>query len=345
MVRGILTGIFCLFQLVGDWLGFWIGYGTQLHVSRTSDAQWIMPLAIQILPVILFALSMYFLPDTPRSLAYRGKRDDAQRVLGHIRGLDIAHPYAMCELQDMDSQLELDSERPSSLALAFKVSSHRRRLLVAIGLMIAQSLSGYSSIFSPIQKFFFQHYHSTYELVMYTAVLTGALQIVFSLCFTLFMIDRLGRRRSLLWMIPLQAFCLLLVGILSAAAQNVEWPTIESVSYAVLAFAYSCICIFQLGLGPVPIIYISEIPITQLRALTVGIAVAMQWLFIMGLNRALPYMLFYVGRHGDGKFWRNFLAINRRLTEPSRIWNSFHFWGLFRSSIRVCVVLRARNQR
>ncbi|KAK5051511.1 hypothetical protein LTR84_003163 [Exophiala bonariae] len=299
-IRGILIGIFCLFQLVGDWLGFWIGYGTQLHVSRTSDAQWIMPLAIQILPVILFALSMYFLPDTPRSLAYRGNEDDARTVLGDIRGLEPGHSYTKSELQDIHLQLGVDTERTSSFALAFKNSSHRRRLIVGIGLMIAQSMSGFYSIFSPIQRFFFRNYRSTYETVMYTTVLTGALQIVFSLGFMLFMIDRLGRRRSLLWTIPLQTFCLFLVGILGAATRNVEWPAIEGVSYGALAFAYCCICIFQLGLGPVPIIYISEIPTTQLRALTVGIAVAVQWLFSMALSRALPYMLFYVGRDGNG---------------------------------------------
>jgi hypothetical protein len=172
--------------------------------------------------------------------------------------------------------------------------------MIAIGLMIAQSMSGYPSVFYPVITFFMRTAYSPFEKQMYTTVLNGALEIVFGIIFIFFMVDRVGRRGSLLWTIPLQTICLFVVGTLSAVADSVDWRVAKYISYVELAFAYLCDCIFQLGLGPVPVVYTAEISSTQLRPLTVGLAVAVQWLFLMGLSRALPYMLFYIGRSGNG---------------------------------------------
>ena len=298
-IKGLLVSTFYLFEVVGSWLAFWISYGTRQHVSSTSDAQWIIPLAIQTHPVFIFAFSLYGLPDTPRSLVHRGKTDVAHMVLERTSGLDHEHSYVTNELARIQSQIHVNSRRMPSRKLAFKVLTSRRRLLIAIGLMIAQGMSGYYSVFYAAIIFFMRNGYSGFEIQMYTNVLNGALEIVSSIIFTLFMIDRLGRRRSLLWTIPVQAICLLAVGTLSAVADIVDWPAAKYVSYAVFGFAYLCDCFFRLGLGPVPVIYIAEISSTQLKAFTVGIAVAVQWLLLAGLSRALPYMLFYIGRSGN----------------------------------------------
>lgn len=301
-IRGLLVSTFHLFQVVGSWLGFWISYGTHLYVASDSDAQWVMPIAMQLFPAVLFAFSIYALSDTARSLLHRGKRDDAHRVLAGTLGLDREHSYIMAELDSITSEIDIHSPPTSTFGRAFKVPFNRRRLVIAIGLIIAQSMSGYYSVFSHARLFLMRTTQGGFKLQLYTSILNGILMITFSIIFTFFVIDRLGRRRSLLWTIPIQAICLFAVGILSAIEESMTSPTYESISYAEVVFAYLCNCIFQLGLGPVPMVYLAEIPGTQLRALTVGVAVAVQWLFLMGLSRALGHMLYYISFLGNGEF-------------------------------------------
>jgi len=300
-IRGVLVSTFYLFQVVGNWLGFWIWYGTYLHIDRNSDAQWIMPVAMQLLPAVPFALSIYTLSDTPHSLVHRGKRDEAHKVLAGNLGLDDDHSYVMTELQKITSEINVHSPPTTVFGRAFKVPANCRRLAIGIGLIIAQSMSGYYSVFSHARLFLLQVTGGGFDFTFYTGILNGLLSIIFSIMFTLFMIDRLGRRRLLLWTIPMQAICLFAVGTFSAVEQNISLSASRTVSYVEVVFAYLCTFIFQLGLGPVPMVYIAEIPGTQQRALTVSLAVAVQWLFLMGLSRALGPMMYYIGFPGNGE--------------------------------------------
>lgn len=259
------------------------------------------------LPAIIFIVAIALFPDTARYLATRGNREKARDSLSHVRGLDREHIYIKSEMNGISSQIEAAPRGTSTINQLFKNPSNRRRLFLAAGLMVAQSMSVYYSISYDQSRHFLATARSGYETTMYTSVLNGALEIVSCIMFTLFVIDSCGRRKSLLCTIAVQMICLFAVGTLSAVWHNIVYPAAEKVFDVELVFIYLCNCVFQFGLGPVPIIYAVEIPTTQMRAMTMGLAVALQWLFTMGLDRALPYMLLYVGQTGSGELFAVFV--------------------------------------
>ena len=67
-IRGTITALQQFMLGIGSFVAGWIGYGTFIHL--TSQAQWRLPLGLQMVPaVILAALIMQF-PESPRVSSY-----------------------------------------------------------------------------------------------------------------------------------------------------------------------------------------------------------------------------------------------------------------------------------
>lgn len=67
-VRGRLIGIFEIASQGGGMLGFWINYACDRTIDVNSQAQWIIPLAIQLIPGLLLLLGVAWCPESPRTL-------------------------------------------------------------------------------------------------------------------------------------------------------------------------------------------------------------------------------------------------------------------------------------
>lgn len=65
-----------------------------------------------------------------------------------------------------------------------------------------------------------------------------------------------------------------------------------------LSCIYLFTAVYQFGWGPVPWIYISEIPTVRLRSLSVAIGATTQWLFNFVIARSSPSMLATLGKEG-----------------------------------------------
>src|SRR5262245_14717730 len=87
-------------------LGFWINYGTDAHISVNSEAQWIVPLALQLVPGVLLFLGILWCPESPRWLAREDDFDGAERILCKIRGLARDHQYVRREMTEIRTQVE-----------------------------------------------------------------------------------------------------------------------------------------------------------------------------------------------------------------------------------------------
>lgn len=297
-IRGILVSTYVVLNMFGSWLGIWIIYGNNLHTPM-GDEHWTVPLAVQTAPIILFMVAMFFCSDTPRSLVLRGRAHRAHPVLARTRNLDPSDGYVRDELSAIHARA---STPHRGILTIFRVQPYRNRLLIATGLSIFEVLSGESSLTNRISFIFF--YFSRFSVTkrdMLAVVLPSGLVFLSATLFTLFVVDGFGgRRKSLLWTIPVQIACLCIIGTLAALAAN--GVGIQIVHKVELAFLYLCTCVNMFGLGIVPTVYVAEIPDTEMRMATAGIAGAIKWLFYMGLYRALPYMIAYIGQNGFGKF-------------------------------------------
>lgn len=143
----------------------------------------------------------------------------------------------------------------------------------------------------------------------------GIVKCVSCAIFLLFLADTLGRRRSLLWTAIGQGCCMLFIGLYIRIKPPVPGEPVPPVGYVALVCIFLFAAFFQFGWGPVwyveflrfilrnisfanipkSWIYASEIPAARLRALTVALAAATQWLFNFVVARSVPVMLVTVG--------------------------------------------------
>lgn len=92
-VRGALVALQQLAITFGIMISYWIGYGTNF-IGGTgdgqSDAAWLIPICIQLLPsTTLAAGMMLFMPQSPRHLMNRGREQECLETLARLRSATV----------------------------------------------------------------------------------------------------------------------------------------------------------------------------------------------------------------------------------------------------------------
>jgi MFS family permease len=150
-IRGGLTGLYQLFIATGTCLAFWVNYGALLHLSGSSTV-YIVPLAMQALPAVLLVGCMSLNKESPRFLAKQDRWEEANSVLARMRNLPQTHPYVQDEIKDIADQLEHERMLIAGASVMdllkemFTIPGNRKRVLISIGLMICQQMTGTNAI-------------------------------------------------------------------------------------------------------------------------------------------------------------------------------------------------------
>lgn len=104
-VRGRLVGLYELGWQLGGLVGFWINYGVSTTLEP-SHSQWLIPFGVQLIPSGLLFIGLTFIPESPRWLLSKGKREKAIKILSWMRQLEPDHPYMQEEVGYIDEDLE-----------------------------------------------------------------------------------------------------------------------------------------------------------------------------------------------------------------------------------------------
>ncbi|XP_019100007.1 PREDICTED: sugar transporter ERD6-like 10 isoform X2 [Camelina sativa] len=104
---------------------------------------WRILAIIGALPCFIQLIGIYFIPESPRWLAKVGSGKEVESSLHRLRGKDTDVSGESAEIQVMTKMLEEDSK--SSFCDMFQ-KKYRRTLVIGIGLMLIQQLSGASGI-------------------------------------------------------------------------------------------------------------------------------------------------------------------------------------------------------
>lgn len=202
-IRGRLIGVFEIFLQFSQIIGFWVNYGVNIHVSPTSDAQWHIPFALQLIPGSLLVICMFLQPESPRWLLNAGRTEQARKVLQRLRQLPADHAYLDWEINSVLHQIEDEASHGAKKGLLAKLRemvlpANRVRLMLGIALMFIQNMSGINALnyYSP----------SIFQSIGFTGtsvglLATGIFGIVKASATGLYMIwgvDALGRRQSLM---------------------------------------------------------------------------------------------------------------------------------------------------
>jgi MFS family permease len=99
--RGTMAGIYNTLWWFGNILAGWTTYGTNLHFPKSSWA-WRIPTIVQcIIPGFVMCCIM-FLPETPRWLLQKDRREEAIAIMAKYHGNgDANHPLVQLQLQEI----------------------------------------------------------------------------------------------------------------------------------------------------------------------------------------------------------------------------------------------------
>lgn len=307
-VRGRLVGMFEVVSQTSAMLGFWINYATDRTIASDRAAQWIVPTALQLAPVVSLAVGIVFCPESPRWLARADRFDEAERVLVFLRHLPASHPHVRRELAEMRRQVE---ERSSSalhrgsgsggqLLARMLAPGTRNRVGVGALLMFLQSFTGVNimTYYSP-RIFETLGVAGTATKLLGTGVY-GVAKTAGMVLFTLWVVEGLGRRRALVGGAALACLPLFYVGgfckVADPAAHAVEgvvqqsgWGYLAMVCIYLNAFI---VCATWQGTTWT---YASEIFPLDIRMFCVALTTASTWLGSFVVGRATPYMITSLG--------------------------------------------------
>lgn len=255
----------------------------------TTSGGWRYMLGAAALPALIQLLGFAVMPESPRFLVAKGRRAEAEEVLGSIRS-----PYH--QLQDEMEDMVISCRTRTGSAWRRMLSSPNARLSLILGcvLQAAQQLAGINTVM----------YYSASILVMagvsdttsiWLASLTSSINFIFTLV-GLLLVSKLSRR-SLLF----SSMSMVIVALLAIAAsfQYISFHPSGSTG-PVLALLSMCLYLagFAPGLGTLPWIVNSELHPSWCRAEAVSLATATNWIINFLVSATFLSLVDLLGRPG-----------------------------------------------
>lgn len=106
-IRGALVALQQLAICFGIMISYWITYGTN-YIGGTGDTQsraaWLVPITIQILPALILAVGIMFLPQSPRWAMDQGRDDECLQILAGLRNQPADSQLVQLEYLEIKAQ-------------------------------------------------------------------------------------------------------------------------------------------------------------------------------------------------------------------------------------------------
>ncbi|TFK46300.1 general substrate transporter [Heliocybe sulcata] len=291
-IRGSLTTLQQFMLGIGSFVASFIGYG--LYHGTTGPVQWRVPLAA--LPLALFIL---LLPESPRWLAMKGRNTEVLQVLArlHAHG-DPTDPFVIAEYREIIDQVSLEKQlTQNAWSQLFLNPSNLRRLLLGVALQFSVQMTGVSCIqyYSP------QIYASIGIDTSTTLGLQSGNSVVAligeALC--VLFIDRLGRRKPLVWANILSGVTFIIgtiiIALFPAGSGN------ANASRAFVAMTWLFNLFFSAAIGPLSWAIPVEMFNSATRAKATSITSSAAWISNFMIAQVSPIAFDRVG-------WRYYLV-------------------------------------
>lgn len=275
----IMVGLFSYYVNIGSIIGSVIDNYTKHHLSKLSYR---IPLGCMFIVPVLLAISLYFVPESPRWLLHHNQTDTARKSLEILR---FDHGDAL-ELEWAEMIRGVAEEKRMARGTPFvdMFKGHDlRRTLLCYGTIAAQSASG---------VWFFIGYQ-TYFLTLagitkafeYT-IMNGCVGFI-GVHVGLFALKKLFGRRTVMIVGAITCgLCELACGI----ASSVE-PTSRATGNVLVAFTALFMFCYNAGVGAASSPLATELVSSRLRAWTVGSANALGYFLAWLVGFCSPYFI------------------------------------------------------
>lgn len=259
---------------------------TDAYILASWNGQlgWRWMFGVTAIPSMLFLLGAFLVPESPRWLVKRGRKEEARRILVRVSG----QQGGQAELTAIEETLRTDSGKVDWRELF----SPKMRRVLGLGILLAvfQQWCGINVVFNYAEEVFAAAGYSVSD-ILFNIVITGSVNLAFTFV-ALATVDKLGRRK------------LMLIG---AAALAVLYTVLgacyamHSTGVHMLVLVLLAIGSYAMSLAPVTWVVISEIFPNRIRGLAMSVAVGFLWVACFILTYTFPLLNRAVG--AAGTFW------------------------------------------
>lgn len=267
--RGKLVALNQLAIVLGIALSFYSNY----FLSSLGPESWRYMLGVMGVPALLFFISLWFVPESPRWLILKGNEVKALRLLKQINGEK--------EGEKVHREIILNKSESDDPPFSRLFSKDMRKVLI-IGLMIAvfSQITGINAIMYYAPTIFKSMGAST-ETALWQQAIIGLVNLIFTVL-AIVWIDRIGRKPLLITGVTVMLMSLTII----AVAFFMEYFTGYVVLISILLFIAS----FAASLGPVSWVLLSEIFPNAIRSKAMSISVLSLWLSNLFIAFTFPIL-------------------------------------------------------
>ncbi|KAG8947104.1 hypothetical protein FRC04_010955 [Tulasnella sp. 424] len=308
-IRGSLVALQQLAITFGIMISYWITYGTNF-IGGTGDGQskaaWLVPITIQLVPALVLAGGIMFMPQSPRWLMDQGREEECRDIIANLRRLPPDAPLVEMEFLEVKAQ-RLFEERVSqrdfpqfqdgSLSSRIQLGlrgyaslitnrGNFKRTAVAVLVMTFQQWTGVNFIlyYAP---FIFQRLGLSGKTISLLASgVVGIVMFIATIPAVLY-VDQWGRKPTLIVGAIVMGICHFVVaGIIGTCEDN--WPAHKAAGWAAVVFIWIFAIGFGFSWGPCAWIVVAEVFPLGLRAKGVSIGASSNWLNNFAVAMSTP---------------------------------------------------------
>ncbi|CAO3659901.1 unnamed protein product [Umbelopsis vinacea] len=273
---------------IGATLQLWIGVGQVLGSVITNATQampgreaWLIPTGIQFLIPVLLIIGYPFVPESPRWLLSKDRRDQAIDALLRLRTRGTS-------VQDVEYELDLiamaeETHGKGPWKDLFQ-GTNFKRTMIAVGAMVCQQITG-QAFASQYSLVFYQQQGITNPSPYLLGVIGTTTSLVASVLVSL-IIDGFGRRPILLVGSVMISIWLFVLGAMGSIAHPNDVQKNVMVA-ANMLFGKS----YGMSWAPLSYIVMAEVASGRLREKTVNLATSVSVIMTFLVSFTLPYLL------------------------------------------------------
>ncbi|KAF2472531.1 putative Myo-inositol transporter 1 [Lindgomyces ingoldianus] len=275
--RGRLVSSEPLFVGVSIVIAYWFDYGMSF---TTGSIAWRLPIACQMIFAFMVIIIVFGLPESPRYLYKHGRSEEALQILCDVYDGTPESPKIAKENRDVLEALKVEQEhgeyRWSQLLKRDEVQTGRR-VLLAYGMQFMNQMGGINLVV----------YYITSVLQLNVGLsrnpsllLGGVINLMFFIgsLYPTFFLDRIGRRKPMMWGSFGLGLSMMLISIL-LSFQNQGGKLAKDTSSASVAFFFTYMLIFGATANCIPWVYVPEILPLHVRAKGTAVGISSNWIW------------------------------------------------------------------
>lgn len=252
-------------------------------LGDTSHA-WRYMLVIAALPAVFLFFGMLKVPESPRWLVSKGRKEDALHVLRRIRNEE----KAKSELAEIESAFHKEAEMEQAAFKDLAVPWVRRIVFIGIGIAVVQQLTGVNSIMYYGTQILKDAGFET-KAALIGNIANGVISVLATFV-GIWLLGKVGRRPMLMTGLIGTTAVLLLIGVLSVVLKGSP-----ALPYVVLSLTVTFLAFQQGAVSPVTWLMLSEIFPLRLRGLGMGVTVFCLWIVNFLVGFTFPVLLANIG--------------------------------------------------